>query len=264
MKIGVIGVGAIGSAIADGMESLGHSVIRHDIRLKTNITIIKEAEVVFICVPTNSNQDGSVNMHIVNDVVDELNHLGYEGIICVKSTSKPGNTKMLMEKYSNLKICYVPEFLRERCAYDDFIYNHDLLLIGSTDEFIIENIKKIHKHLPKKIKTCTTTEAEFVKYFSNNYNALRISFANYFYELCKLSNVNYDVVLENYLERDHNLGDYLGCNENLRGYGGMCLPKDVKAIVHFANEIGLNLDLMKTVDLDNQKVKITVFDGMRK
>ena len=264
MKIGIIGVGAVGSAIAKGFEELGHELILHDIKFETNIEDQKKAEIIFICVPTNQNKDGSINLNDVFSVVDELNKLNISSLICIKSTVLPGTTNSLIEKYSSLKICFVPEFLRERCAYEDFKFNHDLLLIGTTNKDYALIVQNAHGDLPKKVKITAEKEAELVKYFSNTFNAARIVFANFYYEICQKLGADYDEVLKNYLERDVSIKDYLSCNEKLRGYGGMCLPKDVRAINYFRKKLGIDLNILETIDSDNNNLKTTVFDGMRK
>lgn len=264
MKIGIIGVGAVGSAIAKGFEELGHELILHDIKFETNIKDQKKADIIFVCVPTDQNKDGSINLNHVFSVVEELNKLKIASLICIKSTVLPGTTNSLIEKYSRLKICFVPEFLRERCAYEDFKFNHDLLLIGTTNKDYALIVQKAHGDLPKKVKITGEKEAELVKYFSNTFNAARIVFANFYYEICQKLDANYDEVLKNYLERDVSIKDYLSCNEKLRGYGGMCLPKDVRAINYFRKKLGIDLNILETIDSDNNNLKTTVFDGMRK
>ena len=120
--------------------------------------------------------------------------------------------------------------MRERCSYKDFTKNHDLLLIGTEDKKNCKKIIKSHGKYPKKISIVNTNEAELIKIFSNAYNAVRIVFANSFFELCEKLNVNYSNVLQNYLMRNTSSGKYLKCNKDLRGFGGKCLPKDLYAL----------------------------------
>lgn len=263
MKIGIIGLGAVGSAVKKGFEDLNHEVLVHDIKLNTLINDILPSEIVFIIVPTNSNENGSVDMTIVDETIFQLDSLKYKGLICLKSTSEPGSTQRYIDKYNNLNICFVPEFLRERCAYEDFTKNHDLLLIGTENQKSADLVIKAHGKFPKKVSICKPTEAELVKYFSNSYNATRVIFANFFYELSEKLGVSYSEVIKNYLLRNHNSGDYLDCNENLRGFGGVCLPKDTKAINYFAKKIGVDYKIIESIIEDNSKIKTTVFDGMR-
>ena len=104
MKIGIFGVGIVGSAIKFGFEKVGHQVFTHATRHYTSIEDVKDTDVVFICVPTPSLKNGKCNVHIVKDVVFELNKLDYQGVIAIKSTVEPGTTKKLQEKYLFKKI----------------------------------------------------------------------------------------------------------------------------------------------------------------
>ena len=83
-----------------------------------------DAEIVFVCVPTPQAADGSCDTSIIESVIQELNLYDYKGVVAIRSTVVPGFTQRMIETYKNLTICFVPEFLRERCAADDFINNH--------------------------------------------------------------------------------------------------------------------------------------------
>ena len=120
MKIGIIGLGVIGSACKYGFEKLGHSVKVHDTKLDSKIIDILNTDICYVCVPTPSNSDGSCDISIVNNVVKELKDYNYRGVVAIKSTVKPTTTEKLKEE-TGLEICFVPEFLRERCAISDFI-----------------------------------------------------------------------------------------------------------------------------------------------
>ena len=263
MKIGIVGLGIIGSACKFGFEKLGHKVLTHDIILDTKLEDLINCEIIYICVPTPSNEDGSCNTFIVEQVVLDLKSLNYDGIIAIKSTVKPTTTEKLIEQ-TNLKICFVPEFLRERCAITDFTENHDLLAIGTENTHIFNLIKKCHGHYPKIITQLKPTEAELLKYYSNVYNALKITFANEMYEVCQKLNINYSNVKNAFIKRGTTKDIYLDVNDNFRGYAGMCLPKDTKALDSLIKELGLDLKLFETIDKENDKFIKTVFNGMRK
>ena len=262
MKIGLIGLGVVGSACKYGFEKIGHIVYVHDTKFDTKITDLLFTDVIFICVPTPSNDDGSCNVEIVESVVYQLNDLNYRGIVAIKSTVKPTTTKRLQEE-TNLKICFVPEFLRERCAISDFVENHDLLAIGTDDPEIFQLIKESHGNYPKKTVQLSSTEAELLKYYSNTFNATKIIFANEMYEICSKVDANYSKIKDAFVKRGTAKDIYLDVNENFRGYGGLCLPKDTKAMDAFVRELGLDLKLFKMIDLENKKFKKTVIDGMR-
>ena len=262
MRIGIIGLGVIGNACKYGFEKLGHDIKVHDIKFNTSINEVLNTEINFICVPTPSSDDGSCNTNIVEMVVEELNTIGYKGIVAIKSTVPPTTTSKLQEK-TKMKLCFVPEFLRERCAISDFIENHDVLAVGTDDTLVYEMVKKCHGNYPKNFVMMKSTEAELLKYYSNVFNAMKITFANEMYEICKKLNIDYSIIKDSFIKRGTTKDIYLDVNENFRGYAGVCLPKDTKALDFFVKSIGLDLYIFETIDNENKKFKKTVFNGMR-
>ncbi len=263
MKIGIIGWGAVGSAIGEGFKMLGHKVIRHDPKFNTSIDDVLETELVFVCVPTPAGETGECDLSIVHETIDSLKHRNYKGVIALKSTSVPGTTQSIIEKYNDKDICFVPEFLRERSALEDFVRNHDVLAVGCYTDRAWHKVCEAHLWLPKNSIRMTPTEAEILKYYSNTFNALRVVFANVMYEICDKLNSDYDKVLNTFLLRKTSSPDYLSCGPDVRGYGGMCLPKDTKAMADLCKKLELPFELFDTIDHDNSLVKRTVFNGMR-
>jgi len=262
MKIGIIGVGAVGSACKKGFELLGHDVKIHDPKYNTKIEDVLDTEISYVCVPTPESNDGSCDLSIVIQTIKDLEKLGYGGVVALKSTSVPGTTEKLISE-TNLRLCFVPEFLRERSAVEDFVVNHNLLAVGCYDEDIFKVVVSSHGFFPKNIVMMTPTEAEILKYYSNVFNSTRIIFANAMYEICQSLGANYDTVKNTYLVRGTSSPDYLDCNDKLRGYGGMCLPKDTKALDSLVKNLNLDIKLFEAVDHDNHNFKKTVFPGMR-
>lgn len=275
MKIGVIGGnGVVGRAIVYGMRKLGHDVKIYDPSLpETKWKDILDTEINFICVPTKSNEDGSCDTSIVGSTVENLINSNYKGIAVIKSTVIPGTTEALCQKYSfehtkdcikSLEICFVPEFLRERCAEIDFVENHDVCIIGTNNIKVFEKIKEAHGRYPRQFIRVSPTEAEFCKYFNNVYNATLVTFANSMYELCKSVGADYTAIKNAIVHRDHITDIYLDCNENFRGFGGMCLPKDTSAIAYLSKLHIPNVNFFDMILKENAKYKTTVFEGMRK
>ena len=263
MNIGIIGIGVVGSALMYGFEKIGHTISIHDIKYDTDIVDVLHTAICYICVPTPVNKDGSCDISIVEDVVIELSSLNYKGIITIKSTVVPTTTLKLKEKYNIEKICFVPEFLRERCAIVDFTENHDVCIIGTTDKNVFKIVKECHGKYPNKFIQLTETEAELCKYFNNIYNATLITFVNSFYEVCNSLGVDYTKVKNAIVNRDHIKDIYLDCNKNFRGFGGYCLPKDTKAIANVCKKMNINVDFFKMIIEENNKYKVTVYKGMR-
>ena len=264
MDIGIVGLGVVGTACKNGFEKIGPTVKYHDVNFYTNIEDVLDTEVCFVSVPTPSNEDGSCDISIVEEVVGQLNDLKYKGVLAIKSTVEPGTNKEFREKYKNLRLYFVPEFLRERCATEDFIYNHNILVIGAEDEDAFNTIKEAHGDLPVHTVKVNPLEAELVKYFSNNYKALRITFANSFYKLCQELGANYDVVKDAFLFHGVGEGHYLNVNKEFGGFGGTCLPKDTKGLAFLIEKLGLDLNIFKTVVEENDKFIVKVPEGMRK
>lgn len=266
MKIGIVGVGVVGGAVKYGMEKLGHDVRIHDIALGTHILDVVSTDICFICVPTPQSADGSCDSSIVESVVRDLNNNGYDGIIAIKSTVVPGTTEAFIAEYSNPNICFVPEFLRERHAISDFTENHDICVVGCTSNynlFIFDMMKAAHGKYPQKFIMMTPTEAELTKYFSNVFNALRVTFANGFYDVCQKLNADYSVIKDAMVQRPTLMDLYLDCNKNFRGFAGVCLPKDTSAFAKLADDLGVDAQIFNTIVEDNKLYEATVIDGMR-
>jgi UDPglucose 6-dehydrogenase len=263
MKLGIIGLGVVGSANYAGFELLKHEVLGHDTKFKTTVKDVIEAEIVFVCVPTPSFENGSCDTTIVKSVISELNEHDFGGIIAIRSSTVPGFTKSMQELYPKQKICFVPEFVRERCALDDFVKDHQMLAIGTTDQYVFNKVKEAHGDYPKNVVMLRPTEAEILKYFLNLYAATRVTFANMFYEIADKMKCDYSAIKNAYIKTGRAGDMYLDVNEDLRGYGGMCLPKDTRAIIQLMQDLNLDFDFFKTMDKDNKKFKTTVFSGMR-
>tara|TARA_Y100001937_G_scaffold47192_1_gene66169 strand:- start:234 stop:1031 length:798 start_codon:yes stop_codon:yes gene_type:complete len=252
MKIGVIGRGFVGGAITNGFENQGHEVLVHDTKLNTKIENVLEARLLYVCVPTPSSEDGSCNTDIVESVLIELSELNYDGSVCIKSTIVPGTTQKFRQQFNNLNISFVPEFLREKTAVEDFLYNNNVLVIGSEDDETISLVKESHGVLPTHTVTMTPTEAELTKYFSNTYKAMRVTFANAFYNLCQTMGSDYDKVRDAFLFHGVGDGHYLRVNKKFGGFGGTCLPKDSKALAKLVDELGLPMEVFRVIVSDNE------------
>ena len=96
-------------------------------------------------------------------------------------------------------------------------------------------------------------EAELMKYFSNSYKAMRVTFANAFYKICEKVDANYDVVKDTFLFHGIGDGHYLKVNKQFGGFGGTCLPKDTKGLANLVKDLDLDIELFNTIIKDNEK-----------
>ena len=262
MRIGIAGLGVVGSACKKGFERCGYDVVVHDPKLSTQFHELIDTEIVYICVPTPAKADGTCDTSIVNEIIAELINQNYDGIIAIKSTVPPGTTQQFIERYSD-KIVFVPEFLKERSAEYDFVFDHKLLLVGTENVNHYYIVIRSHGDLPKSQMRVNPSEAEMMKYYHNTFNATRIVFANVFGKMCETLNINYDAVKKAFLLNNTMPDEYLDVKPELQGYGGACLPKDVKAMQKFCEQNNLPYEFFKLLDKENAKFPITVFKGMR-
>jgi UDPglucose 6-dehydrogenase len=254
MKIGIIGLGVVGRAIMDGLKQIGQKVSYYDIKFsETTLFNVLDTEIVFVCVPTNSTVEENCDTSIVESVVSQLMSAQYKGIVAIKSTVIPKTTQRLIEEYNNQNICFVPEFLRQRCALSDFHDYHDVLVIGTDNSEVYYKIKESHRSIPVSVIQVTPTEAEIVKYFNNVHNAMEIVFANAVYEMTNSLGANYQNVFDAVTKRRNINPSYLRCSDQFKGYGGACLPKDLAAWAILAKDLGVNVELFNAIINDNKR-----------
>lgn len=254
MKIGIIGLGIVGSAIKTAFGQVGHLIFSYDKKdTTTSIHGLMDTDCIFVCVPTDTvNQKCDVSQVI--DVVAKISKNSYKGLVIIKSTVEPGTTQSLIDLYPLLRVCFVPEFLRQDHAVDDLTQDHQTLIVGTWSQEDFQFVTKLHSTYSEYAKMITPTEAELTKYFVNVYNCLRIVFANNFYKVCNHFGADYNKVLASAVTRpavghDH----YLACDKDMQGYSGKCLPKDIAAFQSVLTQIDPNIELFKSIMKDNEK-----------
>ena len=267
MKIGIIGQGYVGTAIKVGFEPY-YDLETYDKYNEDKSTcglsdMVAECEVIFVGVPTPMNEDGSCHTDIVESVVKEIDewvsryHKDVSPIVVIKSTVPPGTTDRLHRKYKNVNVVFNPEFLTEANFIEDF-KTQDRIILGGTRKGTNLLRQVYSKVFPTAhiIKTGSKT-AEMVKYMTNSYLATKVSFANEIYQICQKINIDYDKVVE-YATLDERLGkthlSVPGPDGDL-GFGGHCLPKDLNALITFAQNLDLEPIVLETVNWVNDKFR---------
>ena len=260
MNIGLIGVGNVGNAIKYGFQTKrGHNVTVHDIKFSdTSVkNVFDNSDLIFICISTPQNTDGSCDISGIEQICSELNSLteknGEKRDVIIKSTIEPGTTDKLSKKYPSLRFAMNPEVLLELAAVHDFCH-HDIFVIGTHYDDLYEKIAEAHGNLAQEFIKTTPVNAELVKYFCKVLNSTRIIFANLFYEISKKVGANYDEAKRIAVKRENMIDSYLDCNENLRGFGGTCLPKDTEAISALTSKLGIDYNFLKGVLKDNERL----------
>lgn len=213
---------------------------------------LNKADYIYIAVPTPYKDKIGCDTSIVEEIVDGLDD---NKIIIIKSTIIPGTTDKLQYKYPNQKILFSPEFLTELTADNDMSFP-DRQIVGYTKESY--NVAKdVLQQLPLAPfeRMMPAKDAEMVKYFNNTWFSTKVIFANQIYDLCEEIGVDYEAVMDS-AAADKRIGrTHLKIfHHDYRGYGGKCLPKDTKALIHFADKNGINMRQLKVTDYINDKL----------
>lgn len=250
-SIGIVGQGFVGTAVNVGMSPFFQIKTFDLIEEKSTAGSLSElyhtTDIIFVCVPTPMKKDGKCDLSIVDQIFSQLNSFGTEKIVILKSTVPPGTCNHMQEKYPNIDIIFSPEFLTEANAINDFI-NQDRVVLGGRNQKNLDSIYDIFRKVFPKIpiiKTDTKT-AEMVKYVANCFLAVKVSFANQIFDVCKSSGVDYDAVTS-VAKLDKRLGNShwkVPGPDGDRGYGGHCFPKDMSAFLSFAKENGASVSLI--------------------
>jgi UDPglucose 6-dehydrogenase len=300
MRITVIGTGYVGLVTGVCFADLGNDVICVDIderkinllrdgispiyepgidellrknkcRLEFTTDIkrgVEESDVIFIAVGTPPLSDGSADMSAVWDVARAIaNYINGYKVIVNKSTMPVGSgnkVERLIKRYLNRELEFDvvsnPEFLREGSAIYDFM-NPDRIVIGGSSERAINILKEIYAPLESPILVVDIETAELIKYASNSFLAMKISFINEISELCGKVGADVELVAKG-MGLDKRIG-----SEFLKpglGFGGSCFPKDTVALVRKAEELGVELRLIKDAVYVNKRQREKFIDLVHK
>jgi UDPglucose 6-dehydrogenase len=217
---------------------------------------VQNSDVSFICVGTPSDPDGKIDLGIVKAASASLGKAlkkkkDYH-VIVVKSTVVPQTTEKvvlpLIEKHSGKRkgefgIAMNPEFLREGKAVHDFMHP-DKIVVGALDKKTGDIVASLYRGLECEVTRTNPRTAEMIKYVNNAFLATKISFANEVGNICKELGIDtYEVM--NAVGKDFRIGPHF-LNSGA-GFGGSCFPKDVKALIGKAEDIGYEPLLLKSV-----------------
>tara|TARA_Y100000310_G_scaffold345402_1_gene464509 strand:+ start:17819 stop:19117 length:1299 start_codon:yes stop_codon:yes gene_type:complete len=301
MKISVFGSGYVGLTSAACLANLGHEVLCVDIDqnkidmlqngkipfyepgllqlVQMNVekgrltfgtdlpAAVKFSEVIFNCVGTPSNGDGSAKLDYVYNVASTIaENMNSYKVIVVKSTVPPGTARkvhqIIAQNNTDFDIVANPEFLREGNAIRAFNYP-DKIVIGALSEKAYAIMRKVYSgrlrmYLPM-VETNWET-AELIKYANNTFLATKISFINEMANIC--DHLNADVkTISMALGMDYRIAPRF-LNPGV-GYGGSCFPKDVRAIVNSSKKAGYQAKLFEEVDALNERQKVRIVQKIK-
>ena len=271
-KIGVVGNGFVGGAVKFGFSpqtGCDAEVRVYDINPSKSTHTIEEtvnkSDFIFLSVPTPANKDGSINIKILEGALDDISevHNGRNNAILIRSTVIPGTTWTLQTKYPHLNILFNPEFLTERSANFDFI-NQSRFVVGNSgkqiswakSEEFVELIKDRFGECVAVQETSYET-AELIKYMSNCFFATKVSFMNEMYQIAEKIDANWDEAVSGFVS-DGRIGhSHLGVpgHDGKFGFGGSCFPKDIQAMIEFAEMFSINPSVLRGAWEKNLEVR---------
>ena len=243
------------------------------LRFTTSLeSVLNEQQIVFSAVGTPPDEDGSADLKYVLQVARTIGqHLNKYMVVVTKSTVPVGTAKLVRQAIQaeldkrhadvTFDVASNPEFLKEGNAIKDFM-SPDRVVVGVESEkakdmltrlykpFLINNFRVIFMDIPS---------AEMTKYAANSMLATRISFMNDIANLCERVGADVNMVRAG-IGSDTRIGRkflYAGC-----GYGGSCFPKDVKALIKTADDMGYSMEVLKAVERVNEAQKHVVFNKL--
>jgi UDPglucose 6-dehydrogenase len=289
-KIGIIGSGVVGSATGKGFHRLGHDVLFYDIAKQRLLTLMEEGyqiassvkdiidktDISFVCVNTPNNsigeQDLSQLISVLYDITNALRTIDrrdeqqhHPHLIVFRSTMLPGTMRSVVINYlqtncssssigRDYNVCYNPEFLRQNTAFDDF-FRPDRVVIGEDGKGASQPLKEIYQQLTENIIVTSFEAAEMIKYTSNCFLSLKISFFNEIGLVCKQMGID-DKAVSLGVSMDKRIGNY--GTQFGKPFEGACLPKDTEALAGFIRNLQLNPDLLQVaLDINRKMEELT-------
>ena len=246
-------------------ELIGEAVKAKRLRATNDaVGAVNDSDVSLVCVGTPSNQNGSLNLNFIKracrQIGEALESKKRYHIVVLRSTMLPGTVESTvipaLEVYSGKRagrdfgVAVNPEFLREGTSLHDFDHP-PFTLIGADDEDAGAPLAKLYSHVDARLISAGIKEAEMVKYACNSFHALKVTFANEIGNICQELDVDGHRVMEIFCSDDKlNLSPYY-----LKpgfAFGGSCLPKDLRALLHKAKEVDVRAPMLEAVLASNR------------
>jgi GDP-mannose 6-dehydrogenase len=235
------------------------------IEATTNITYaVHNTDVSFVSVGTPSRKDGGLNLDYVRQVSEQIGCALREKpgfhVVVARSTMLPGTVRSVViptlelssgkRAGENFGVAVNPEFLREGTAIQDFEHPPKTV-IGATDSATLAVVRSIYEHLSAPLIETSIEVAEAVKYTDNAWHAVKVNFGNEIGAICDAAGVDGNAVMDVFCQ-DVKLNISAAYLRPGLAFGGSCLPKDVRALAHFARSRDVDLPMLNSVLAANE------------
>jgi UDPglucose 6-dehydrogenase len=260
-----------------GLENMLRAGLKKKLTVSNNFSLIKNCDMIFVTVGTPQKSNGAIELSMIKKATTTIGQIIKKSkknpIIFIKSTVVPGTAQNvilpILEKKSGKKanrgfgIISNPEFLQESNAIRATKYPHAIVLGGKQSKYMKKAkmfFSKMHPNVPIVITNFQT--AEMIKYANNSFLATKISFINQLSNICQnIPGTNIDDIAK-IIGLDPRIGKlFLNAGP---GYGGSCLPKDISALINFADKIGVNPMLLNAVKNTNREQVSNIVSLMKK
>jgi len=248
------------------LEKMLRIGLKKQLTITDNFSLVKDCDMIFVAVGTPQKSNGAIELSMIKKAVTSIGRVLAKSknnpIVLIKSTVIPGTMQNvilpILERRSGKKagrefgLISNPEFLQESSAIRDTELPHVIVLGGYQTKFM-KKAKSFFSRLHPNVSITITNHqtAEMIKYANNSFLATKISFINQLSNICQnIPGADIDDIAKT-IGLDPRIGAlFLNAGP---GYGGSCLPKDMKALIGFANKIGINPTLLNAVEKTNQK-----------
>ena len=260
-----------------GLENMLRAGLKKKLTVSNDFSLIKNCDMIFVTVGTPQKSNGAIELSMIKKATTTIGQIIKKSkknpIIFIKSTVVPGTAQNvilpILEKKSGKKanrgfgIISNPEFLQESNAIRATKYPHAIVLGGKQSKYMKKAkmfFSKMHPNVPIVITNFQT--AEMIKYANNSFLATKISFINQLSNICQnIPGTNIDDIAK-IIGLDPRIGKlFLNAGP---GYGGSCLPKDISALINFADKIGVNPMLLNAVKNTNREQVSNIVSLMKK
>ena len=265
LKVSMVNAGQSPIIEAQMDELVRRAVAQGNLRATGDaIEAVAHTDLSLICVGTPSNENGSLDLRYIRNVAREIGQALADRdtyhVVAVRSTVLPGTVARevvpLLEETSGKRagvdfgVCANPEFLREGSAVADF-HHPPFTLIGQWDERSGDRVAAIYRGIKAPIVRTDLPTAEMIKYVSNAFHALKITFANEIGNFCKKVGVDSHEVMRIFA-MDTKLNISPAYLKPGYAFGGSCLPKDLRALLHRARQEDLELPVLQAIPRSNE------------